>query len=98
MTCLLAIFATHLTLVYGQFGGPFFPNPAGGQFFQNSGGSSGGFSNQNTNFQQNRGGSFGVIAAIGSGGSSTNFQQQNSNGGNLTSNSFNESMHFYIRK
>lgn len=83
MTCLLAIFATHLTLVCGQFGG-FFPN-RGRPFFSNAGGSSGQFSNQNTNFQQSNGGSFGVIEAFGSGHSNTNFQQQNSNAGNFKS-------------
>lgn len=75
LTCLLAIISLHLTLINGQFGGFGVP-------FLNAGGSQGGFQNQNTNFQQHRGGSFGTIAAFGSGGSSTNFNQQNSGAGN----------------
>lgn len=75
---LLAILGCKLTALNGQFG---FNRP----FFGNSGsgfGNQGGFSNQNTNFQQHRGGSFGVIAGFGSGGSSTSFNNQNSGAGN----------------
>lgn len=71
---LLAIVGSKLTAINGQFG---FGRP----FFGNSGGAQGGFSNQNTNFQQHRGGSFGVIAGFGSGGSSTSFSNQNNGGG-----------------
>lgn len=74
---LFAIVGSKLTVINGQFG-------FGGPFFQNSQGAQGGFSNQNTNFQQHRGGSFGVVAGFGSGGSSTSFNQQNSNGGKLS--------------
>ena len=73
---LLAIIGSELTVINGQFG---FGGPFG---FGNSAGAQGGFSNQNTNFQQHRGGTFGVVAGFGSGSSSTNFNQQNSGGGN----------------
>lgn len=81
LICFLAIISIHSIFVNGQFGGfgqaPFSQGP----FFNSGSGSSGGFSNSNTNFQQNRGGTFGAIATFGSGQSNTNFQQQNSNGG-----------------
>lgn len=70
----LAIVGSKLIAINGQFG---FGRP----FFGNSGGSQGGFSNQNTNFQQHRGGSFGVIAGFGTGGSSTSFSNQNNGAG-----------------
>lgn len=72
LTCVVAIIFTQLIFVNGQFGF----NPGFGSGF----GGNSGFSNSNTNFQQNRGGSFGAIAAFGSGQSSTNFQNQNSQG------------------
>lgn len=81
LICFLAIISIHSIFVNGQFGG-FGQSPFNqGPFFNSGGGSSAGFSNSNTNFQQNRGGSFGAIAAFGSGQSNTNFQQQTSNGG-----------------
>lgn len=70
LICVLAIIAGHSIFVNGQFGG-----------FGSGFGNSGGFSNSNTNFQQNRGGSFAQIATFGTAQSNTNFQQQNSNGG-----------------
>lgn len=69
---------SNLTAINGQFGF------GGGPFF---GGNSGGFNNQNTDFQQHRGGQFGVIAGFGSGGSSTSFNQ-NSGSGNYIHYSF----------
>lgn len=75
ITCVVAIIFTQLMFVNGQFGGGF----GGGGFGSGFGGSSG-FGNSNTNFQQNRGGSFGAIATFGSGQSNTNFQNQNSQG------------------
>jgi len=62
---------SNLTAINGQFGF------GGGPFF---GGNSGGFNNQNTDFQQHRGGQFGVIAGFGSGGSSTSFNQNSGSG------------------
>lgn len=73
---LLTIVGSKLTVINGQFGG--FGTP----FFSNSQGAQGGFNNQNTDFHQHRGGSFGVVAGFGTGGSTTNFNQQNSGGGN----------------
>lgn len=76
LTFLLVIIGCcNLSVINGQFG---FSRP----FFQNSQGAQGGFTNQNTNFNQHRGGSFGVVAELGSGQSSTNFQQHNSGAGN----------------
>lgn len=81
LTCLFFVIAVRLTLINAQgFGGGFAPLPFGRPSFLNAGGSSGAFNNQNTNFQQNRGSSFG-ISAFGQSGSNTNFQQQNANGG-----------------
>lgn len=83
---LVVIGALHLTLINAQFHrfGSGFGSGFGSSIspFLNAGGSSGGFSNQNTNFQQSQGGSFGAVAAFGSGSSSTNFQQHNQNAGN----------------
>lgn len=75
LIALLFIIGCKLTAINGQFGF------GGRPFFGNSGGSQGGFSNQNTNFQQHRGGSFGVIAGFGTGGSSTSFNNQNTGAG-----------------
>lgn len=69
------IIGGNLAVINGQFG--FGSTP----FFGNAGGAQGGFTNQNTNFQQHRGGAFGVLAGFGAGGSSTNFNQQNSGAG-----------------
>ncbi|XP_031640260.1 uncharacterized protein LOC116352100 [Contarinia nasturtii] len=85
LTCLFFVIVVRLTLINAQFGGGFgIPQPqlpfARPQSFLNAGGSSGAFGNSNTNFQQNRGSTFG-ISAFGSSGSNTNFQQQNANGG-----------------
>lgn len=76
---LLFVFVGCNLTVHGQFG---FNRP----FFSN--GAEGGFTNQNTNFQQHRGGSFGVVAGFGTAGSSTNFNQQNSGAGELLNYSF----------
>lgn len=65
--CLLIVFLAYdLTPINAQFGG-FLPSQSGG------------FSSQNTNFNQNRRG-FGVIAGFG-GSSNTNFNSQNTQAG-----------------